>query len=144
MSNAAFTPGIEGLMSGEIDLDTAVLKAALVRGYTFSAAHKFVSDITSNSGVLNGTSAALGSVSITGGVLDAADTTITTTASAVNHSVVIFQASAVTGGSDVASSSQRLVAWLDTASDSSLPIQPGTGSVAVTWSNGSSKIIKIG
>lgn len=142
MANAAFTPGIEGLMSGEIDLDTAVLKAALVRGYTFSAAHKFVSDITSNSGVLNGTSAALTSVTVTGGVLDAADTTITTTASAVDHSVIIFQSSAVTGGADVASSAQRLLCWLDTGTG--LPIQPGTGSVAVTWSNGSSKILKIG
>lgn len=142
MANAAFTPGIEGLMSGEIDLDTAVLKAALVRGYTFSAAHKFVSDVTGNSGVLNGTSAALTSVTVTGGVLDAADTTITTTASAVDHSLVIFQSSAVTGGSDVASSAQRLLCWLDTGTG--LPIQPGTGSVAVTWSNGSSKIIKIG
>lgn len=129
-------------MSGEIDLDTAVLKAALVRGYTFSAAHKFVSDITSNSGVLNGTSAALTSVTVTGGVLDAADTTITTTASAVDHSVIIFQSSAVTGGADVASSAQRLLCWLDTGTG--LPIQPGTGSVAVTWSNGSSKILKIG
>lgn len=142
MSNAAFTPGIEGLMSGEIDLDTAVLKAALVRGYTFSAAHKFVSDITNNSGTLNGTSAALSSVAVTGGVLDAADTTITTTASANDHSLVIFQSSAVTGGSDVASSSQRLLCWLDTGTG--LPIQPGTGSVAVTWSNGSAKILKIG
>lgn len=142
MANAAFTPGIEGLMSGEIDLDTAVLKAALVRGYTFSAAHKFMSDITSNSGVLNGTSAALTSVTVTGGVLDAADTTITTTASANDHSVIIFQSSAVTGGADVASSAQRLLCWLDTGTG--LPIQPGTGSVAVTWSNGSSKILKIG
>jgi hypothetical protein len=144
VSNAMFTPGIEGLMSGQIDLDTAAIKVALVRGYTFSAAHKFVSDVTGASGTLNGTSAALSSVSITGGVLDASDTVIAATASANDHSLLVFQASAVTGGSDVASSSQRLICWLDTASDSSLPIQPGTGNVAVNWSNGSSKILKIG
>lgn len=144
MANAAFTPALEGFLSGEIDLDTAVIKAALVRGYTFDATDEFVSDVTGAGGTLNGTSAALSSKSVTGGVFDAADTTIDTTASAVDHSLLIFQASAVTGGSDVASSSQRLIAWLDTAGDSSLPIQPGTGTVAVTFSSGSSKILKIG
>lgn len=142
MANAAFTPGIEGLMSGEIDLDTAVIKAALVRGYTFDATDKFMSDLTG--GTVNGASAALSSKSVTGGVFDAADTTIDTTASAIDHILILYQASAVTGGSDVANTSQRLLCYLDTTGDSSLPIQPGTGTVAVTFSSGSSKILKIG
>lgn len=142
MANAMFTPGIEGLMSGAIDLDTATIKCALVRGYTFSAAHTVVSDVTGASGVLNGTSAALGSVSITGGVFDAADTSVSATASAVNHSLLVFQSSAVGGGGDVAASSQRLICWLDTGTG--LPIQPGTGTVSITWDNGTNKILKIG
>jgi hypothetical protein len=141
MTNAAFTPGIEGLMDGSIDLDTAVLKAAFVRSYTFSAAHKFVSDVTTAGGTLNGTSAALSSVTVTGGVLDAADTSATTTASAVNHAIILFQASAVTGGADVASSAQRLIAYFDTGTG--LPIQPGSGSTPITWDNGTNKILKI-
>lgn len=143
MANAMFGPAAQGLMSGEIDLDTAVFKAALVRGYTYSSSHKFVSDVTGAGGTLNGTSAALTSVSVSAtGVLDADDTTITTTASASNHGLLLFQSSAVTGGADVAAGAQRLVCYLDTGTG--LPIQPGTGSTPVAWDSGANKILKIG
>jgi hypothetical protein len=136
-----YTPGIEGWLKGEIDMDTAVFKAAFVRGYTFSAAHKFVSDVTTAGGTLNGTSAAL-SVTVSGGTVDAADTTVTTVASAVDHGILVFQASAVGGGADVAASAQRVIAWLDTGTG--LPIQPGTGATPITWDNGTNKILKVG
>jgi hypothetical protein len=136
-----FTPGVEGLLKGEIDLDTAVIKAAFVRGYTFSAAHKFVSDVTGAGGTLNGTSAAL-TMSVTGGTVDAADTTVTTAASAVDHGILLFQSSAVTGGADVAASAQRVVAYYD--SGTGLPIQPGTGATPITWDNGTNKLLKVG
>ncbi len=142
MSNAAFTPFFEGILSGEIDLDTATIKASYVRGYTPNAAHKFVSDVTGAGGTLNGTSAALANKSIVGGVFDADDTTVTTTASAVNHGILVFQSSAVTGGADVAASAQRLIAYYDTGTD--LPIQPGTGSTPITWSSGTNRILKVG
>lgn len=142
MANAYFTPAVEGFIAGEIDLDTAVIKAAFVRGYTFSASHKFVSDVTGAGGTLNGTSSALASKTITNGVFDAADTTVTTTASAVDHGILLFQSSAVTGGADVAASAQRLIAYLDTGTG--LPIQPGTGSTPITWDNGTNKILKVG
>lgn len=137
-----YTPTVEGFISAEIDLDTAVIKAAFVRGYTFSAAHKFVSDVTGAGGTLNGTSAALTGKTITGGVFDAADTTVTTVASAVNHGILLFQSSAVTGGADVAATAQRVIAWYDTGTD--LPVQPGTGATPITWDNGASKILKVG
>lgn len=142
MSNAAYASGLEGFITAEIDIDTAVIKCAFVRGYTFSSAHKFVSDVTGAGGTLNGSSAALASKTITGGVFDATDTTITTTASAVDHVLILFQSSAVTGGADVASSAQRLICCLDTGTG--LPIQPGTGSTPVTWDNGTNKILKVG
>ena len=138
-----FNDGIDGLLTGAIDLDTAVIKCALVRGYTFDATDVFMSDVVAT-GTLNGTSTALANVTITTGVVDADDTTITTTANANDHDLILFQSSAVTGGADVANTSQRVIAYFDTASDSSLPIQPGTGDVAVTWSSGASKIIKFG
>ncbi|MBQ1064478.1 hypothetical protein [Micromonospora sp. C41] len=76
MANGYFTPAVEGFIAGEIDLDTAVIKVALVRGYTFSASHKFVSDVTTAGGTINGTSAALANKTVSGGVFDADDTTI--------------------------------------------------------------------
>ena len=139
--SGAFTPGLEGLLKGEIDLDTAVIKAAFVRGYTFNAAHKFVSDVIGAGGTLNGTSAAL-SMTVTGGIVDAADTTVTTVASAIDHGILLFQSSAVGGGADVAASAQRVVAYFD--SGTGLPIQPGSGATPITWDNGTNKILKVG
>lgn len=142
MANAGFTPFFEGIQDGTINVTTAVVKAALVRSYTFSAAHKFVSDVTGAGGTLNGTSAALTTKTVTGGVFDADDTSVSATASAVNHGLLIFQSSAVAGGADVASSAQRLIAYDDTGTG--LPIQPGTGTVSITWDNTTNKILKIG
>jgi hypothetical protein len=142
VANALYPLAAEGFIAGEIDLDTAVVKAAFVRGYTYSASHKFVSDVTTAGGTLNGTSAALSSKTVSSGVFDAADTTASTTASAVDHGILVFQSSAVGGGADVASSAQRVIAWYDTGTG--LPIQPGTGSTPITWDNGTNKIFKIG
>lgn len=140
MTNAVYPKALEGLLKGAIDLDTAVVKAALVRGYTYDSTDEFVSDVVAT-GTLNGTSAALGSVTVTNGTFDAADTTISATANASNHALILFQASAVTGGADVANTSQRLIAYFDTGDG--LPIQPGTGDVAVTWDDGTNKIFKL-
>lgn len=142
MANAVFDTFKEGLLNAAYDLNTATVKCALVRGYTFSAAHAFVSDVTGAGGTLNGTSAALANPTITSGVFDADDTSITTTANATNHGLLVFQSSAVTGGADVAASAQRVIAYYDTGTG--LPIQPGTGTVTVTWDSGTNRIVKIG
>lgn len=143
MANAAFDTAKQGFIDGSIDLDTAVIKAGFVRGYTFSAANTFVSDVTSASGVFNGTPVALTGVTVTNGVFNASSpTAITTTASAVNHGILIFQSSAVTGGADVAASAQRVICYLDTGTG--LPVQPGTGSTSITWDTGTNKILKVG
>lgn len=142
MANALFTPGREGFLIGELDWDTAVYKVALVRSYTFNAAHKFVSDVTTAGGVLAATSAALSSKTGTGGTADAADLTFTAvTSNAASHSLLLFQSSAVTGGADVAATAQRLVAWYDTGTN--LPIVPNGGDVTVAWSNGTDKIFTL-
>lgn len=142
MANALFTAFKQGLLNAEFDLNTASVKAALVRGYAFSAAHATVADVVAAGGTINGTSAALANPTIAGGVFDADDTAITTAANASDHGLLVFQASAVTGGADVAQSSQKLIAWLDTGTG--LPVQPGTGTVAVTWDPGTNRILKIG
>jgi len=143
LANALFDPGREGFLDGTIDWDTAVIKVALVRSYTFSAAHKFVSEVTGASGVLHVTSAAgLASKTVTNGVADAADLTFTAvTANAGNHSILIFQASAVTGGGDVAASAQRLIAWIDTGTN--LPVVPNGGDVTIAWDSGTNRIFKL-
>jgi hypothetical protein len=142
MANALFDPGREGFLAGEIDWDTAVIKMALVRGYTFSAAHKFVSDVTGAGGTLVVTSGAFGSKTVTSGVADAADVTYTAVASgAAIPALIIFQSSAVTGGADVAASAQRLIAYIDAYTG--LPVTPNGGDITVTFDNGANKIFKL-
>jgi len=142
MANALFDPGREGFLAGEIDWDTAVIKVSLVRSYTFSAAHKFVSDATTAGAVLAATSAALSSKTITSGVADAADVTFSAVATgAACSSLLVYQSSAVTGGADVASSAQRLIAYIDTASG--LPVTPNGGDINLAFDNGSNRIFKL-
>ena len=141
MANAVFPKAKEGFLDGSIDLDTASIKVALVRGYTYSSSHEFVSDVTAT-GTLHATSAALTSIDVTDGVFDAADVTFTTPATDSNdHSLLIFQSSAVGGGSDVAASSQRVIAWID--SGTGIPIKPAGGDITVVWDNGSNKIFSL-
>lgn len=142
MANAMFDPGREGFLAGEIDWDTAVIKTALVRGYTFSAAHKFVSDATGAGGTLVSTSAAMTSKTVAAGVADAADVTFTAVAAgAAITSLIVFQSSAVTGGGDVAASAQRLIAFIDTATG--LPVAPNGGDITIQWDAGANKIFKL-
>lgn len=146
MANALYDPGREGFLDATIDWDTAVIKAALVRltaggSAVFTASHKFVSDLTATH-TLAATSAALSSKTVTSGVADAGDVTFSAvTANANAHVLIVFQSSAVGGGGDVASSAQRLIAWIDTGTN--LPVTPNGGDITVAWDNGSNKIFKL-
>ncbi len=141
MANALFDPGREGFLAGEIDWDTAVIKAALVRGYTFSAAHKFVSEIAAT-GTLVATSAALAGKTVAAGVADANDVTWSAVAAgAAITGVLIFQSSAVGGGADVANTLQRAIAWIDTATN--LPVTPNGGDITIAWDSGANRIFKL-
>jgi hypothetical protein len=141
MADALFDPGREGFLGGEIDWDTATIKASLVRGYTFDASDKFVSEVTAAGGTLVST-VTLASKTITNGVADAADLTFTAVAAgAAVTSLIIYQASAVGGGADVAATAQRLIAYLDSLTG--LPVTPNGGNITVTWDNGANKIFKL-
>ena len=144
MANALFDPGREGFLAGEIDFDTAVIKVLAVRGYTFSAAHKFVSDMTGAGGTIAATSAALASKTVTAGVADAADMSpafASVAANGTNHVLVLIQSSAVGGGGDVAASAQRLIAFIDTGTN--LPFTTNGGDVNISWDNGANRIFKL-
>jgi hypothetical protein len=148
MTNSLYDPGREGIADDTISLSVGVLKVGLVRltaggAPVFNAAHKFLSDLLATH-TLAATSAALSSKTFTNGVLDAADfaTAFAAVAANVNnHVFVIFQASAVTGGADVANTAQRLIAWIDTGTN--IPVVPNGGDVGITWDNGANKIFKL-
>jgi hypothetical protein len=143
MANQIFDPGREGFAKGEIVwTSTPTLKVSLVRGYTFDITDKFVSEVTAAGGTLHAT-ATLGTISATNGVCDAADTTFTTpSANANNHYLLIYQASAVGGGADVAAASQRLICYIDTATGLT-SLQPNGANIVIAWDNGANKIFKL-
>lgn len=148
MANALYDPGREGFLAGEIDWDTAVIKALAIRltaggAAVFTASQKFVSDLTATHTIAS-TSAALSSKAVTNGIADAGDMTPLfsgVASNANNHVVVLIQASAVTGGVDVAATAQRLIAWIDTGTN--IPFAPNGGDVNVAWDNGANKIFKL-
>jgi hypothetical protein len=142
MANALFPLGREGFLAGEVDFDTAAIKVALVRGYTYDDTDKFVSDVTTGGGTLHATSAELASKTVTQGTADAADITFTAvTADAGSHGLLVFQSSAVGGGGDVAASAQRVIAWYDTGTN--LPVVPNGGDITVAWDAGSNRIFTL-
>ena len=142
MANGMFTPAKEGLLSGEIDLDTATIKVALVRSYQYNAAHKWVSDVTGAGGVVLATSGALTGKAVVGGVFDANDVTFTTpSASASNHYYLVFQSSAVVGGADVAATAQRVIVWYDTGAN--LPVTTNGSDVICQWNSGPGRIFRL-
>lgn len=134
MSNALYDPGREGFLDGSIDWDTDDIRVMLVlSSYTFSAAHKFIADLGA---VDNGRSAAFSSKTVTGGVADAADTTLNATAATASKALAIFKHT----GSDATA---RLIAYIDTPT-SGLPFTPAAGqAVPIAWDNGSNKIFKL-
>lgn len=142
MANSLFDPAREGFLIGEVGWTVPTIKVALVRGYTFDATDKFVSDVTGAGGTLHATSSALASKTGTDGVANAAAVTFTTpSANANDHSVIVFQSSAVGGGGDVAASAQRLIAWIDTATG--LPVQPNGANVTLTFDSGANRIFHL-
>lgn len=134
-----FPLGREGFAGAEIDWDTAVIKIALCRGYTYDATDKFVSDLAAVTQVAVAT---LGTKTIALGVCDAADGTFGTVASGAACDVlIIYQASAVTGGADVATTAQRVIAYIDNSTG--LPVTPNGGEITFAFDNGVNKIFKL-
>lgn len=139
MSNALYPLGREGFLAGEIDWNGATIKAALCRGYVYDATDEYVSDLT---GVTQVAVATLALPTVTQGVADAADVTLTAVpAGAACDSIIIYQASAVTGGADVATTAQRLIAFVDTATG--LPVTPNGGDISIAWDSGANKIFAL-
>jgi hypothetical protein len=135
MANALYDKGREGFLDGSIDWDTNDIRVMLAKSaYTFSAAHQFLSDVTAGND--NGRSAALGSKTVTSGVADAADTTLTATTAVACNALIVFQHTGADG-------TARLIAYIDTPT-AGLPFTPSASqTVNITWDNGANKIFKL-
>jgi hypothetical protein len=120
MAVVVYPKAKEAMLSPGINLATANVKAALIDTgtYTYSAAHDFLNDVT---GVV-GTSGNLASKTVTSGVFDAADITISGVTGATVEAVIVYIDSGV-------SSSSTLLSYHD-----GLTLTPNGGDVTIQWS----------
>lgn len=135
MSNILFDPGKEGHLDGTIVESSGDIRVMLVKStYIFSAAHKFLSDITAGND--NGRSASLASKTVTNGVFNAANTSLVAAAAIACNALVVFQHTGV-------DATARLIAYIDTPS-AGLPFTPSASqTVNVIWDAGANKIFKL-
>ena len=127
MANAMFAKGLEALWAGSIDWSTDNIKVVMVDHGTDTpvpATDQFLSDILAGARVA--TSGNLASKTVTAGVVDAADITITAVTGATVESLVVYKDTGV-------ASTSPLIAYIDTTSDASLPFTPNGGDVTISW-----------
>lgn len=137
MANALFAKAKESFISQNpsIDMDTDDIKVVGVDHGTDTpvpATDQFLSDITAGARIF--TSGNLASKTVTGGVFDAADVTVTAVTGNSIESLVIYKDTTVAGTS-------ALVAFIDTATG--LPFTPNGGDLTIQWDNGASKIFAL-
>lgn len=135
MANLLYPLAKQVLLTASINLSSDTIKVALVRGYTYSSAHQYLSDITTGGGTVVGTAQTLGSKTVALGVFDAADPTFTAvTAGSAIQSLVIYKDTGT-------ASTSNLIALIDTATG--LPVTPNGGDITVAFDNGASKIFAL-
>jgi hypothetical protein len=134
MANALYDGGREGFLDGSIDWDTDDIRVmGLTSAQAFSAAHKFVSDLTAGNIVVRAAAGVAGK---------------TVTAGVANHSTLTL--SAVTGSAiarlvyykfNASDAAARLICYIDTATG--LPVTPNGGDITVTPDTGANKLFKL-
>ena len=136
MANFMYDRAKQGFLSGEIDLTTDTIKVILidVADYTAnSATDEDLADVPAGARVA--TSGALASKTVTDGVFDAADVTLSSVSGDTSEALVIFQDTGVEGTS-------LLIAYIDTVS-SGLPVTPNGGDITIQWDSGANKIFAL-
>jgi hypothetical protein len=129
VANALANAFRQDLVGADIDLLADTIKVVLVdSGYTFSAAHDNLDDVTAGARVA--TSAALGSKTGTNGYFDSADVVFTALAGGDTITGLwLFKDTGV-------ESTSRLVAWYDTnASAAAISVATNGGDISIVPSS---------
>jgi hypothetical protein len=133
MSNVLFPKGREGILDRSIDM-TGDIRVMLTKStYVYDDTDEYLADVGATD---NGRSATLSGHSYSLGVFDAGDTSLTATSATACNALILFSHT----GSDA---SARLIAYVDTPA-SGLPVTPAaSGTVNISWDNGTNKIFKL-
>jgi hypothetical protein len=134
MANVLFKKFKEAAISGDIGLDSANVKCALIDtgAYTFSQTHDFLNDVAGGS--IIATSGNLANKTLTDGIFDADDITISAVTGTSIEAIILYEDTGT-------SSTSHLVAYIDTGTG--LPFTPSGGDVILSWSNSATKIFEI-
>lgn len=124
MTSAIYPKFKEALLSGAVDLTSVDVRAILIDSadYTYSSAHDFLDDVPSGARVA--TSTALASKTVTNGVFDAADKTLSAVTGDQSEAIILY----VHTGTE---STSRLICYID--SGTNLPVTPNGGDITVQW-----------
>lgn len=138
MASALYPKFKESLLSQSpsIDLDTDTIRAIFVTSsYTYDSADQYFSDISNtvgDGGTGRANGEALGSVTITNGVLDAADTVFASVTGTGINAIVLYKDD---GSADATSA---LIAYID-----GISLTVSAAQVTIQWDAGASKIFAL-
>lgn len=127
MANAFYPKFIEAMIGQALagtPTITGTLKAVLLdtADYTYSSSHEFYSSMSAGA---VGTPTTLASQTYTNGLLDAADTTLSSVTGDQSEAIGLFLDTGTAGTS-------RLVAYIDTGV-TGLPVTPNGGNIVLGW-----------
>lgn len=128
MASQTFPKFKQACLSGQVDLTTAVVKAAIIDldDYTFNAAHEFLSDVTAAAPTaIIATSAALTGKSVTDGIFSASNPTISGVTGDQVEGVLVY----IDTGTPATS---RLISL----NEFDAPVTPNGGSITVGFPSG--------
>ncbi len=133
MANVLYPRAKQDFLAGALNLSSNTITIALIDTgvYTFSSAHEDRADIPNAAVVAEVT---LSNKTITSGVFDADDATLTAVSGANCEALIIYH----TTGSNTTS---RLIAYIDSATG--LPILPNGGDIIVRFNSGPDKIFAL-
>lgn len=135
MANALYDKGRQGFLDGSIDWDTDDIRIILIDAadYTVNlSTHDNLDDVAAGARVA--VSGALASKTVTDGVADAADVTLSAVTGDPSEAIIIYKHTGT-------ESTSRLIAYIDTATG--LPVTPSGGDIIVQWDSGANKIFKL-
>lgn len=132
MASSIYPKAKESFLSGDIDLTADTIKVVLIdtADETYNSADQFLSSITA--GGIVGTAVTLTSKTVTNGVFDAADATLTGVSGDGVEVALIYKD---TGSS----ATSNLIAWVE------LPgtVTPVGGDITIQWDSGANKIFAL-
>lgn len=134
MANALYDKGREAFLDGNADWDTNDIRLVFTDHGADTPNVSTDDNLDDISAGTIGTSGAFAGKTVTNGVADADDVTVTSVSGAAFESVNIYKHTGT-------ASTSRLLVYIDTATG--LPLTPNGGDVTVAWDNGSNKIFKL-